>query len=252
MRNVKGVILCGGQGKRLRPLTFYFQKTMIPVGTKQKPLLEYVVRLLRHHGIRDIVMLVDYKAEQIENYFGDGSRFGVRIKCLRDDPRFKGNAGALYNALVKGYVSTSETLLIYYGDILSNIDISELLVFHRKQKAAATLALSTKYHVDVGVAEVEGDVVVELREKPPLGRPVTIGILALEGDRLPLVREILDKKGVADIMGDLIPLLIERGEVVAAYLTDAFWYDVGSTEKYERLNHEKVDELLGFLFEDSS
>ncbi|UCD26999.1 MAG: NTP transferase domain-containing protein, partial [Candidatus Bathyarchaeota archaeon] len=69
MSRVKGLVLCGGQGTRLRPITYYFQKTMVPVGTKQKPLLEYVVRLLEFNGIKDLVLLVNYKAEQIMNYF---------------------------------------------------------------------------------------------------------------------------------------------------------------------------------------
>jgi len=248
LSRVKGIVLCGGKGKRLRPLTFYFQKTMIPIGTRQKPLLEYVVRLLKYHGIEDILLLVDYKAEQIENYFDDGSRFGVRIRCVRDDPRFRGNAGAVYNAYVKGLIDGDETLLIYYGDVISNIDLGDLLKTHRSMNAAATLALSLKYYVSVGIVEVEGDVVTSVREKPPLGKPVTIGVLALEASRLRLVEEILDKKGSADIMGDLIPLLIERGETVAAYMTDAFWYDIGSTEKYEKLDAREVDEVLGFLF----
>jgi len=249
LREAKGVVLCGGEGKRLRPLTFYFQKTMVPIGTRQKPLLEYVIRLLRYHGITRILLLVNYKAEQIENYFDDGSRFGVKITCVKDDPNLPGNAGAVYNAYSKGSIEDSETLLIYYGDILSNVNLTELLSRHWSVGAAATLALSTKYNVGVGLVEVEGDRVVSVREKPPLGKPVTMGVLALEASRLRLVPEIVRSKGSADIMGDLIPALVERGETVAAYLTDAFWYDVGSTEKYERLDDRVVDEVLKFLFE---
>ena len=115
----------------------------------------------------------------------------------------------------------------------------------------ATLALSTNFSVSVGVAELEGGWVVSLREKPPLGKPVTIGILVLEGRVLPLVEGLMAGRGEADIMGDLIPALIERGERVRAYLTEAFWYDVGSTERYEKLDPEEVDRRLGFLFEEA-
>ena len=69
MAKAKALILCGGPGKRLRPITYYFQKTMIPVGLRQRPLLEYVIRLLRYHGIKDMILLVNYKYEQIQNYF---------------------------------------------------------------------------------------------------------------------------------------------------------------------------------------
>lgn len=83
-RSVKAAVLCGGEGSRLRPLTFYFQKAMIPIGSEQKPLLEYIVRLLKAHDVRDLVFLVNYKYEQIKNYFGDGSRFGVHVEYLVD------------------------------------------------------------------------------------------------------------------------------------------------------------------------
>jgi mannose-1-phosphate guanylyltransferase len=86
MSKIKGIVLCGGKGTRLRPLTHYIQKTMVPVGLKQKPLLEYVVRLFKFHGIKDLVFLVNYKSEQIMNYFEDGSRFGVKIAYVEDDP----------------------------------------------------------------------------------------------------------------------------------------------------------------------
>ncbi len=245
---VKGVVLCGGQGKRLRPLTFYFQKSMIPIGSKQKPLLEYIVRLMAHHGIRDLVFLVDYKGEQVVNYFDDGSRFGVSIQYVWDDPKYPGNAGALLNAYLKGAFKGAEDLLIYYGDILSNLNLSDLVERHRASGAEATIALSQSYMVSVGVAEVRGGRVVRLQEKPPLGKPVVIGILALKTRCVEMVSEIAEKKGKADIMGDLIPLMLERGLRVEAYVTDAFWYDVGSIERYEKLDPKLVDEITAFLF----
>ncbi len=249
--NVKGVILCGGRGTRLRPLTYYFQKVMIPVGSKQKPLLEYIVRLLKFHEIEDIVLLVNYKAEQIINYFDDGSRFGVRIKYVYDNPEYQGNAGALYNAYLNGLFTDDETLLVYYGDILSNINLGKLIEEHLNKKAVATLALSTNYEVSVGVVEVSREKrVIDIREKPPLGKPVFIGILVLEGRYVSLIGELYKgEKTSVDIMGDLIPLLVRKKEPVYGYLTDAFWYDVGSTEKYEKLGPELVDKELSFLLD---
>ena len=76
---VKGVVLAGGEGRRLRPLSYYFQKCMIPIGHSQKPLLEYIVRLLKYHNIADVLLLAGYKQEQITNYFNSGNRFGVKI-----------------------------------------------------------------------------------------------------------------------------------------------------------------------------
>ncbi len=247
MENMNGIVaavLCGGEGKRLRPLTYYFQKAMIPVGTKQKPLIEYIVRLLRYHGLTDVVLLVGYKGEQVVNYFDDGSRFGVKITYVWDNPSYPGNAGALYNAYLQGVFDNYRDILVYYGDILTNLDIAALVKFHRERKAIATLALSSSYNVSVGVVEVDGTEVKALREKPPLGKPVFIGILVMKKDAIKLVKEILDVKESADIMGDLMPLLLNRGIKIEAYITDVYWYDLGTTEKYEKLSPEKVDKMF--------
>ena len=238
--------MCGGMGTRLRPLSFYIQKAMIPIGRHEKPLLEYPIRLLAHHGIREIILLADYKQQQIANYFEDGSRFGVAITYLKDDPNMKGSLGALLNAYKSNLLTAEDNFLVYYGDILSNINLKELMRFHQEKKAACTLALSPKYPVPVGVAEVEKGRVVEFLEKPDFGRPVSIGMLALSGKVLAKQTKVAKKE--LDIMGDLVPHLIRRGEPVYPYISDAFWYDVGSLEKYEKLTDDILEEKLGFLF----
>lgn len=244
---VKGAVLCGGAGARLRPLTYYFQKTMIPIGSKQKPLLEYVIRLMKHHGVADVVLLVNYKAEQIMNYFDDGSRFGVRLQYVHDDPNYKGNGGALLNAYRMGVFSGFDDVLVYYGDILTNLDLSDMIRLHREREAAATLALSTNYTVSVGVADVAGTRIISLKEKPPLGKPVVIGVFAVKTELLKILEELVKPQHELDIMQHFIPQLIARGYHVEGYLTDAFWYDVGSTERYEKLDPQAVDQALSFL-----
>jgi len=247
---VVGVVLCGGEGKRLRPLTYYFQKVMVPVGGKQKPLLEYVVRLLRYHGIRDVVMLVNYKAEQIKNYFDDGSRFDVNIQYVMDDPSFKGTGGAILNAFKHGVLNENDTFVVYYGDILSNINLSSMLRFHKEKGSVATVGLARRFTVRVGVADLDNDGKVRgFIEKPELEKPVNIGILILEGSVFNLLEELARNKNNIDLSGDVIPALIKRGQPVYGYVTDCFWYDVGSTERYEKLDNGLVDEKLGFLLE---
>ena len=247
MRDVKGVILCGGPGKRLRPITYYFQKAMIPVGRSQKPLLEFVVRLLKHHGISDVAFLVDYKAEQVVNYFNDGSRFKVRVSYVHDEAGLKGTAGSLVNAYRKNVLSTNETLLVYYGDILTNMNLREFLRFHRKREALATVALATGFTVRVGVADLDEEGrISRFEEKPKLEKPVSIAIVALEGKVLREIELLMNNKQQLDLMGDVIPYLMKNGHKVYGYVTDAFWYDVGSTEAYEKLDHEMVDDLLSF------
>ncbi|MEM3040812.1 MAG: nucleotidyltransferase family protein [Nitrososphaerota archaeon] len=247
MEGVKGIILCGGPGKRLRPITYYFQKAMIPVGRRQKPLLEYVVRLLRFYGIADLTFLVDYKAEQIINYFNNGSRFNVRITYVYDEPGLKGTAGTLLNAYRKKAINTEETLLVYYGDILTNMSLRDFLKYHKDKEADATLALSGGFTVRVGVAELEGDGRIKaFREKPRLEKPVSIAIVALEGEVLKDIDSLMKGPRDLDLMGDVVPHLIETGKQVYGYVTDAFWYDVGSTEAYEKLDPEIVEKALGF------
>ena len=121
MAKVKGLILCGGPGTRLRPITYYFQKAMIPIGLRQKPVLEYVVRLLKFYGVSDLVFLVSYKAQQIMNYFDDGSRFDIKLSYVRDVPRLKGTGGSVLNAYRQKAVNTNDTLLVYYGDIILSL-----------------------------------------------------------------------------------------------------------------------------------
>jgi len=249
MTRVKGLIFCGGPGVRLRPITYYFQKTMLPIGSKQKPLLEYVIRLLKFHGIKDLTLLVDYKAEQIQNYFDDGSRFNVKISYVHDDPNLKGTAGSLLNAYKHGAVDVGNTLLMYYGDILTNMDINGLLRYHWDQRATATVALASGFTVRVGLADVdESGKIRGFVEKPTLEKPVSIGILVFKGETLEEVDQLkMDRRGL-DLMGNVIPHLIKGGKPVWGYKTDAFWYDVGSTETYEKLNHKLVDKLFFPIF----
>jgi len=249
MSGIKGLVLCGGTGTRLRPITYYFQKVMIPVGPKQKPMLEYVARLLRFHGVADLVFLVDYKAEQIMNYFDDGSRFGVRISYVRDDPQLKGTGGSVLNAYRHGAVNSENTLLVYYGDILTNMNLEDLLRYHREKEASATVALASHFTVRVGLADIDSDHKIRgFVEKPELEKPVSVGILVLNGETLRDMECLREERFELDLMGDVVPHLIEAGKPVYGYLSDAFWYDVGSTEAYEKLDPEIVEGKLSHLF----
>ena len=244
MPRVKGVVLCGGRGEALKPLTNYFQKSMVPVGSLEKPVLEYIVRHMAYHGLKDIVLLVGYKAHQIANYFNDGSRFGVRITYVLDEEGYSGTGGALIGALKSNAFKGAEVLLVHYGDILTNLDLRGLLEFHFERKADATLAVAEGYRVPVGVAEVSGGVVVRMVEKPVIRGPVTIGVLALSTSALKLFEHL---RGDIDLMRDLIPKLLERGGRVLAYRFRGSWIDVGASEAYEKLNAEDVDALYKHL-----
>ena len=246
---VKGIVMAGGMGTRFRPLTNYIQKCMIPIGDQEKPILEYIVKLYKHHNVSDLVLLVGYRYLQIENYFNHGERFGVDIKYVQDKPGWKGSANAIINAYNEGAFTRDDTLIVYYGDIVSNISITKLLEQHSEMGAKATVALSTGFNVAVGTAEIDGDWVKGFQEKPRLETPVSIGILVLDGS---VIDDMLRLHGEGqfqsyDLMGDVVQQLVDDGDKVAAYLTDAFWYDVGSIEKYDKLSNERLSEELGFL-----
>jgi mannose-1-phosphate guanylyltransferase len=246
---VKGVVLAGGLGTRFRPLTNYFQKCMIPIGDREKPIMEYIIRLYRHHNINDIVLLVGYRYLQIENYFNHGERFGVKLTYIEDKPGWKGSANAILNAFNEGALERDDTLVIYYGDIVSNINLKDLLNHHQKTKAKATIALATGLKINEGTADVEDDLVKSFKEKPMLDTKASIGILVMEGSVIDDMRELHEAGQFPsfDLMGDVIQYLVEHKKRVAAYLTSAFWYDVGSIERYERLSNERISEELGYL-----
>lgn len=249
---VSCVILAGGEGKRLRPLSYYFQKCMIPIGNQQKPLLEYVIHLINYHGITDVTMLVGYKHEQIMNYFGDGSRFGVNLTYMLDNPSMKGTGAALINFYKKRSSNLGSSILIYYGDILSNINLTEMLAQHQKMKASATIALTQGYQVPVGVAEVKRNKIVGWVEKPSIDLYAGIGIMALDPQILKELPRLFEDKKELDITGDFLPFLVNNGKIVNPYFTDSFWYDVGSLEKYEKLENGRIEEYFSTLFSESS
>ena len=245
MSKIKGIVLCGGKGTRLRPLTHYIQKTMVPLGLKQKPLLEYVVQLFRFHEIEDLIFLVNYKSEQIINYFQEGSRFGVNISYVEDDPNSKGTGGAVLTAYKKKAINTTDTLIIYYGDILTNLNLSDLLKHHLDKRAWGTVALSSGFKLRVGLANLDlKGKILGFVEKPTLEKPVSIGICVLKGETLQDMKYLKKNKSELDLMGEVMPHLLTVGKPVYGYVSKSFWYDVLSTEAYEKLDPQLIDEAF--------
>lgn len=245
--DTQAAILCGGRGERLRPLTDYFQKTMVPVGPKKLPLLAYIIRLVAFHGIERISLLTGYRAEEIEQYFGDGSHYGVRLSYSGDVEGKKGSLNAVANALSNGAISKCRSLLVYYGDILSDLNITELMGVHAKFKADTTLVLARGYTLPVGVAEVrKGSIVASLREKPSLDLSVTTGCMVLGPKGMALARRLASPRST-DLMSHFVPRLLKSGGKVAAYYTKGIWFDVGSVTSFEKLNEEITGHKLTFM-----
>ena len=242
MQNVTAAILAGGKGKRFRPYTEIIPKPMIPVGPEEKPLLEHIIKWLSNYDIRNIILLVGYRWRQISNYFSNGARWGVRIKYSIDTEEYKNTGGALLNAWRQGLLDKND-LLIWYGDILAPLDINDLLDKHYGWNADATIVVADKYQVPVGIARInENSDIIELKEKPWIDIHATIGILTLKPRILEQAEKALGKS--FDIMGELIPWMINEGKKVKAYIYNGPWYDIGSLERYAKLDHNRIKEFL--------
>ena len=243
----EAAVLCGGRGERLKPLTDYFQKVMIPIGPKKLPLLAYIISLLEHHGVDRITLLTGYRSGDIRRYFGDGAAYKVELRYSEDAEDQRGSLNAIANALKNGTISKCDELLVYYGDVLVDLDITSLLVKHRSKKADATIVLSKGYTLPIGTAKVErGGIVTSVHEKPSLDLSVTIGCMVLGSAAMALTGRLASRED-KDLMTHLLPALLNRGRRVAAFYTKEAWYDVGTVSSFQKLDLELDKHPLSFL-----
>ena len=241
---MKGVILAGGLGTRLRPLSNYIPKPMIPIGKKEKPLLEYIIKLFRRNDVKDLIIIGSYKIYQIKNYFGDGSRFGVKISYVED--KQEGTAGCILRACHL----VDKDFIVYYGDILSNINLKNMVKFHKKRKCIATIAVSSNVPVEVGVVKVENSKVVSFIEKPKIKLYTNIAIYVVKERIIEYIRELKGRKNKVDFAKDVFPYVLRKGEEIAAYVTNCYWNDIGNLAKYEKLNHEEISKIFSWVEEE--
>lgn len=219
---MQAVIMAGGYGTRLLPLTEDLPKPMLPVG--DRPLMQLMIEQLRQAGIRRVNVTTHYQHEKISNYFGDGQAFGVEMNYVAED-RPLGTAGAL--GLMK---APSEPLLIVNGDILTRVDFRTMLAYHREHSADITVAVR-QYDVQLpyGVLECEGHQVQRVREKPLLNFFVNAGIYLME----PSVHRYIPNEQRLD-MTDLIQRLLDEGRPVVSFPILEYWLDIGQHTDYEQ------------------
>ncbi len=222
----QAVIMAGGFGKRLRPLTDDTPKPMLSVGGK--PLMERTVKRLRDAGIRRINITTHYLPQKITNHFGDGSDFGVDVNYVSED-RPLGTAGSL------GLVGeTDEPMLVMNGDILTGVNFRDLVNMHRKERADLTVAVRQyDFQVPYGVVDAENGVVTKLREKPKYTFLVNAGIYVVE----PSVRSFIPPNTKYD-MTDLIDALIQAGRVVSVFPVIEYWLDIGQHDDFARAEQD--------------
>lgn len=219
---VSAVVMAGGSGTRLRPLTDNLPKPMLPIA--DRPLMEHIVTQLREAGIRQVSITTHYKPEVIVRHFGNGQRFGVNIEYINED-RPLGTAGAL--GLMPPWLST---LLVINGDILTSLNYRSMLLFHQKYKAVMTVAVRQyELQVPYGVVETEGVEIKQISEKPVMQFFVNAGVYLLE----PAVRRYLAPERKLD-MTDLIVRLLADGHRIVSFPISEFWSDIGRHADYEK------------------
>jgi len=236
----KAIILCAGEGTRLLPLTKNIPKSMIPLG--KYPLLEYNILLCKKNGIEEIFINTSYLPEKIKEYFGDGSKWGVKI-IYSYEPRLLGTSGALNN--FKQFLK-EDIFVVIYGDNLTNIDLRKMFEYHKVKGGIATLALRKKpreYKTQSLILADKNLRVIEFIEKP------SEDIVLEKSSEFKLINSgiyffnstILDyiPNGFSDFAYDIFPNIINKKEKVYGFLMDDYYYrEVGKIEKYNLARNE--------------
>jgi mannose-1-phosphate guanylyltransferase/phosphomannomutase len=224
---MQAVIMAGGEGSRLRPLTGNLPKPMLPVANR--PLMEHILLLLKQHGVTDVVATVQFLSSVIRNYFGDGSDLGLSLSYSTEEVPL-GTAGSVSNAqdLLEG------TFLVVSGDALTDLDLTAVIDFHRSRGAAATLVLKRmKDPLEFGIVMTDESGRIErFLEKPTWGQVFTdtinTGIYVLE----PEVLDLIPPEQSYDFSSELFPLMLDKGLPLFGFVTDDYWTDVGNTDAF--------------------
>jgi mannose-1-phosphate guanylyltransferase/phosphomannomutase len=234
---MKAIIMAGGFGTRLRPLTINLPKPMVPL--VNTPIMEHIVNLLNRHGFQNLTSLLFFQPDAITSYFGDGSSFDVRMNYTRAEADY-GTAGSVRNATEEHLIK--ERILIISGDILTDFDLSAALKYHQEKKAVATIVLTrVKNPLQFGVVITEEDGrIARFLEKPSWGEvfsdTINTGIYILEPEafeRIPYRREF-------DFSKDLFPLLLEEQAGLYGYIAEGYWRDIGNLIEYHEAHLDVI------------
>ena len=236
---MKAIVLAGGKGRRLTPYTRIFPKPLMPIG--DMPILEVLLRQIKRSGIEEVVLTVGHLAELLRSFFQDGSRFGLHITYSYEDSPL-GTAGPL--STIEGL---DQTFLVTNGDVLTTLPIGDLIAFHKKQKAAVTIAMhQRRVNIDLGVIQCNGrHKVTGYVEKPNLDYSVSMGIYVFE----PKVLSYIPHGQYMDFP-DLIHALLDAGEKVMGFPFNGYWQDLGRPDDYEQASLDFETMRSQFLAED--
>lgn len=241
---VKGIIMAGGEGSRLRPLTCDLPKPMVPV--MNKPVMAYSIELLRRHGIREIGATLQYKPEQIMDYFQDGSDYGVNLHYFIEETPL-GTAGSVKNS--GNFLD--QPFVVISGDALTDIDLEKAIAFHKKKSSIATLILKrVDVPLEYGVVVTdESGAIVRFLEKPSWGEvfsdTVNTGIYILE----PEILDYFEAGRKFDFSQDLFPMLLKDGKPMYGYICDEYWCDIGNSYTYLTAHYDMLSNKVNHTFD---
>jgi len=227
IRSNKVVLMVGGLGTRLRPLTEHTPKPMLKVGNK--PILETIIEGFRNHGFVNFVLCVNYKKEVIQSYFQNGVAFGVNIEYIEETKRL-GTAGAL--SLLKDEVT--EPIFVMNGDLLTQVNFSQLLNFHLETNSLGTMCVREyEYQIPFGVIETNEHQLLSIQEKPLKKEFVNAGIYMLSPEALKMIPhyEFYD-------MPELFNAIIQKNKIASVFPVREYWMDIGRLTDYEQANKD--------------
>ncbi len=243
---MKAVILIGGQGTRLRPLTCNLPKALVPI--INRPFIEHLIQYLKRHKITDVIFAMGYMPDPIQKHFADSKKLGIHLTYTIEDTPL-GTSGAVKNA--KQYLDS--TFVVFNGDIITDIDLTAMIQQHIKVKPSVSIALTPVDNPSIyGVVETDNHGVVKrFVEKPSTDRITTnminAGIYIIEREILDLIPE----SGPSMFEKHLFPQLIKMGKYILGFPSDSYWIDIGTPEKYMKANRDLLnrniiaDDIIG-------
>jgi mannose-1-phosphate guanylyltransferase/mannose-1-phosphate guanylyltransferase/phosphomannomutase len=249
---MQAVIIAGGKGTRLRPLTYGCPKPMLPL--VDRPFLEWMINRCREASVCDILLNVQYQARQVIDYFGDGDRFGVKIRYIEESTPLD-TAGAI--KLAEPYF-TGESLIVFNADILTNLDLLGLIKFHKETKADATLTLTRVDDIKpFGLVEINPENQVQaFREKPNPEQAVEFlaqGIDTINAGTYVLEPKIFDIYPIGEPLSferKVFPDVLERGLKMMGFVSEGYWMDMGTPEKYYQAQIDVLEGKVAYDFGD--
>lgn len=247
---MRAVLMAGGSGTRLRPLTCDLPKPMVPI--LNRPIAEHIINLLKRNGIREVIATLYYLPDIMRDYFQDGKDFGVEMTYAVEEEQPLGTAGCVKN--IEQWLN--ETFLVISGDGITDFDLQAAIAYHKKKGSKATLILTRVPNpVDFGVVITGSDGRINrFLEKPSLSEvfsdTINTGTYILE----PEVLKYLPKNEESDFSQDLFPTLLEQGEPMYGYVAEGYWCDVGHLDAYREAQYDALNKkvILDIAYEEKS